>query len=173
MSAACPSPGPAGDASSGNAICTRRGWLARTAAGTAAITALNGLTAPEAQATPEALEAALRRFANGAAIQSGRVTLTLAELVENGNTVPITVRVESPMTAEQHVRRIGLFAERNPLPEMAVFHLGPRSGRPEVATRVRLSTAQRVVAVAELSDGRYWQGQAEVVVTLAACIEGS
>jgi sulfur-oxidizing protein SoxY len=87
--------------------------------------------------------------------------------------VPITVRVQSPMTLEQHVRRIGLFAERNPLPEMAFFHLGPRSGRAVVSTRVRLSTAQRVVAVAELSDGSYWQGQADVVVTLAACIEGS
>jgi sulfur-oxidizing protein SoxY len=156
-----------------HAPLSRRAVLTQTAAHSAALAGLALMPVSAARATPDALAAAVQRFTGGAAVQTGRVTLTLAELVENGNTVPLAVRVESPMTAEQHVRRIGLFAERNPLPEMGVFHLGPRSGRPEVSTRVRLATAQRVLAVAELSDGRYWQGQAEVVVTLAACIEGT
>jgi sulfur-oxidizing protein SoxY len=155
----------------------RRAWLASTGRGLAAVSGLGAtlclLPMSAAHATPESLDAALQAFSGNAPRHSGRVTIELAELVENGNTVPITLEVQSPMTAEQHVRRIGLFAERNPLPEMAVFHLGPKSGRAKVSTRVRISTAQRVVAVAEMSDGSYWQGQAEVVVTLAACIEGS
>lgn len=129
-----------------------------------------------AVATPAAAErpglaAVVSAFAGGAAVQEGRVTLDVARLVENGNAVPVTVTVESPMTAADHVRRIALFNEKNPQAEVAVFHLGPRSGRARVATRIRLATSQRVAAVAELSDGSFWSAEANVVVTLAACIE--
>ena len=124
-------------------------------------------------ATPEAMEAAIRRFTGGAPVGAGRVAIDIAPLVENGNTVPVTVGVESPMTAAQHVSAIALFTSRNPQPDVAVFRLGPRSGRAVVSTRMRLATSQTVVAVAELSDGSHWQTNVAVEVTLAACIEGS
>jgi sulfur-oxidizing protein SoxY len=125
-----------------------------------------------AQATPESLRAAITAFTQGAAVQTGRVKLEIAGLVDNGNTVPVAVDVPSPMTAADHVQRIGLFNEANPQPEVAVFTLGPHNGRARVATRMRLATSQRVVALAQFSDGSWWQAQADVVVTLAACIEG-
>ena len=103
---------------------------------------------------------------------TGRVRLEIAPLVENGNAVPITVEVESPMTAADHVREIAVFTEKNPQLEVARFHLGPHNGRAEVATRIRLATSQNVVALARMSDGSVWQHSVAVLVTLAACIEG-
>jgi len=104
--------------------------------------------------------------------RAGRVRLEIAPLVENGNAVPITVKVESPMTATDHVREIAVFTEKNPQLEVARFHLGPANGRAEVATRIRLATSQHVVALARMSDGSVWQHGVDVLVTLAACIEG-
>jgi sulfur-oxidizing protein SoxY len=130
------------------------------------------VVAVPARATPEALAAALKAFAGNAPLREGRMAIDIAPLVENGNTVPVSVSVQSPMTAADHVRRIALFTERNPLPEVVVFHLGPHNGRATAATRMRLATSQKIVAVAELSDGSYWQSGVEVIVTLAACIEG-
>ena len=126
-----------------------------------------------ARALSQDMNAAINNFTNGALLREGRVAIDIAPLVENGNTVPVSVVVASPMTAADHVRRIALFTERNPLPEVMVFHLGPHNGRATVATRMRLATSQKIVAVAELSDGSCWQSSVEVIVTLAACIEGS
>ncbi len=117
------------------------------------------------------LAAAIASFTQGRPLTAGRVTIEIAELVENGNAVPITVRVDSPMTAGDHVRRIGLFNEKNPQNDIARFELGPRAGRAEVATRIRLATSQKVVAVAETSDGRLWSAGIDVIVMLAACVE--
>lgn len=117
------------------------------------------------------LEAAIRGFAGAAPVQVGRVTLDIAPLVENGNAVPVSVGVDSPMSAADHVKRIALFNERNPQREVAVFHLGPRAGRASVATRIRLATSQQLVALAEMSDGSVWSRRVDVIVTLAACIE--
>lgn len=128
-----------------------------------------------AAATPESMQAAISAFTGGVPLRElreGRVALDIATLVDNGNTVPLTVRVASPMTAADHVQRIGIFNEHNPNAEVAIFHLGPRSGRATVTTRMRLATSQRLVAVARLSDGSHWQHSVDVVVTLAACIEG-
>ena len=105
-------------------------------------------------------------------MRPGRVALEIAALVENGNVVPITVAVDSPMTAADHVTTIALFNERNPERDVARFQLGPRAGRARVSTRIRLATSQRLVAVAAMSDGTWWSGSADVVVTLAACVEG-
>jgi sulfur-oxidizing protein SoxY len=99
------------------------------------------------------------------------VKLDLPPLSENGNTVPLTVSVESPMTAADHVRAIHLFTEKNPQPDVATFRLGPRAGRARVSTRIRLADTGLVVAVCELSDGSFWSDRAAVVVTLAACLE--
>lgn len=130
------------------------------------------LLARPALATPDSLREAITAFTQGAPVETGRVTLQIAELVENGNAVPVTVTVESPMTQADHVRRIALFNERNPLPEIGLFELSPANGRAEVGTRIRLATTQTVVAMAQTSDGRFWQHRVDVIVTLAACIEG-
>lgn len=131
------------------------------------------LVARPASATPEALREAVAAFTGGATTpRNGRVKLEIAELVENGNTVPVTVSVASAMTEADHVRRIALFTERNPEPGVAVFHLGPRNGRASVSTRMRLATSQQVLALALMSDGSCWQAAVDVVVTLAACVEG-
>lgn len=125
-----------------------------------------------AGASPEAMAAAIRDFAGEATVRKGRVRLEVPPLVENGNAVPLTVSVESPMTAEDRVRRIAVFNERNPQPHVVTVRLGPRAGRAVLSTRIRLATSQRLVAIAETSDGAFWSDSAEVVVTLAACVEG-
>jgi sulfur-oxidizing protein SoxY len=117
------------------------------------------------------LEDAIRAWTGGAPVRPGRVTLDIAPLVDNGNTVPLTLRVDSPMSEADHVQAIAVFNQRNPQPDVARFTLGPRAGRAVVATRIRLATTQKLTAVARLSDGSYWQHTVEVIVTLAACIE--
>jgi sulfur-oxidizing protein SoxY len=117
------------------------------------------------------LDEAIRAFTAGAEARAGRVKFEISPLVENGNAVPVSVEVESPMTAVDHVRRIALFNEKNPQADIAIFHLGARAGRARVATRIRLATSQVVVAAAEMSDGSFWMSKASVIVTLAACIE--
>jgi sulfur-oxidizing protein SoxY len=121
--------------------------------------------------TPLEMAAAIREFVGEAPIRSGKVTLDIPPLVENGNAVPVTVTVESPMTQSDHVRSIALFNEKNPQPHVGMFHLGARAGRAQVATRMRLADSQTITAVALLNDGSYWSDTAKVVVTLAACVE--
>ena len=113
----------------------------------------------------------IRKLAGTKAIRQGRVKLGLPPLVENGHLVPLNVSVDSPMTEADHVKAIHVFTERNPLPEMASFHLGARAGRAYVAIRVRLADTQNVVAIAEMSDGSFWSDSAYLIVTLAACLE--
>jgi sulfur-oxidizing protein SoxY len=127
--------------------------------------------AARAQADPFA--ALLEQVTRGATVRPGRVKVDTPRLADNGHSVPLTVSVESPMTAADHVRSITLLSERNPRPLMATFYLGPKAGRAEVATRVRLNGTQRVLAVAQLSDGSYWSGTAEVEVTESACLDMS
>jgi sulfur-oxidizing protein SoxY len=124
-----------------------------------------------ARATPAEMQEAIRKVVGSAPVTPGRVKLDLPPLVENGNTVPLTVSVESAMTADDHVKAIHVFNEKNPQPDVVSFHLGPRAGRATVATRIRLADTQTVVAIAELSDGSFWSARASVVVTLAACLE--
>jgi sulfur-oxidizing protein SoxY len=125
-----------------------------------------------AGASPEAMAEAIRGFTDGAEVRPGRVAMDISPLVENGNTVPLSVIVDSPMTEEDHVRAIAVFNERNPQPHVITVRLGPRSGRAILATHIRLATSQTLLAVAQLSDGSFWSDRAQVVVTLAACVEG-
>ena len=117
-------------------------------------------------------QAAIRAFTANAAVSPGRVKLEIPLLVESGNSVPVSVNVESPMTADDYVKRVALFTEKNPLPNVAQFHLGPRAGRASVATRMRLADSQTVTAIAELSDGSFWSHATDVIITLPACAEG-
>lgn len=123
-------------------------------------------------ATPEEMAAAIGAFTGGAAPKAGRVKLEVAALVDNGNAVPVSVAVDSPMTAADHVTAIAIFNERNPQTDVARFTLGPRSGKALVSTRIRMATSQKLTAVARMSDGSFWSGSADAIVTLAACIEG-
>ena len=134
--------------------------------------AAGGMLLPPARADLAAMEAAIAAFTGGAPVRDGRVTLEIAPLVENGNTVPVTVGVDIPMTPDVPVRAIALFAGGNPQPPVAVFRFGPRSGPARVDTRMRLATSQTVVAIAQFADGSHWRRAVDVVVTLAACVEG-
>jgi sulfur-oxidizing protein SoxY len=125
-----------------------------------------------ARAEVPGMEAAIRDFVGKATIRPGRIRLEIPPLVENGNAAPVTLSVESPMTQKDFVKAIALFNEKNPQPNVAVFHLGPRAGRAHVSTRMRLATSQKITAIAALSDGTFWSDSADVIVTLAACIEG-
>jgi len=120
---------------------------------------------------PGQMEAAIRSVLGEAKIQKGKVTLDLPPLVENGNTVPMTVSVAHPMTKESYVKAIHVFTEKNPQPNIISAKLGPRAGKAEIQTRVRLADTQTVVAICEMSDGSFWSDTVEVVVTLAACLE--
>ena len=125
-----------------------------------------------AVASPTAMDEAIRALVGDAKVTPGKVKLELPPIVENGNTVSLTVSVDSPMSEAEHVASIHLFNEKNPQPYIAAFHLGPRAGRAAVSTRIRLADSQRVVAIARLSDGSFWADSADVIVTLAACAEG-
>ena len=130
------------------------------------------VTLRPAQADQAASDAAIRTFAGKAEIKPGRVKLDIPPLVENGNAVSLTVTAESPMSEADHVRRIAVFNTKNPQPNVIVAHLGPRAGRAAVSTRIRLGDSQRLTAIAEMSDGSFWSASADVIVTLAACLEG-
>ena len=124
-----------------------------------------------AHATPEALAAAIKDVTGGAPLREGKVTLDIPPLVENGNTVPVTVKVDSPMTADDHVKAIHVFNEKNPQPHVFNAWLSPANGRARIVTRIKLADSQKVVAVAETSKGEFWSAHADVIVTIAACIE--
>ena len=124
-----------------------------------------------AQATPEAMAAAIKEVVGGAAIREGRVKLDLPPLVENGNVVPLTVSVESPMTPGDHVKAIHVFNEKNPQPHVLDARLGPRNGKAVISTRIKLGDSQKIIAIAETSSGEFFSASADVIVTLAACIE--
>jgi sulfur-oxidizing protein SoxY len=125
-----------------------------------------------ARAAGDELAAAVAGYTGGVPVQRGKVRLDIAELVDNGNVVPLTVSVDSAMTAAEHVLAVAIFNEKNPQREVAKFTLGPRAGKASISTRMRIATSQQLVAVAHLSDGSFWSHSVNVIVTLAACIEG-
>lgn len=124
---------------------------------------------PPAHATPEALAAALTETFGARPLQPGRVRIEVPQLSEDGNVVPVNLAVESPMSAEDHVRAIHLFAERNNQPRVIEFRVTPAMGLARVSCRIRLSASQRIQAVAEMNDGTLWTAAAEVEVTNAGC----
>ena len=145
-------------------MAVRREFLASTAA---------LLAAPwtPARAAQGDFDAALHALTFGAPLGDGRVQLRTPRLADNGLSVPLEVRVDSPMTPADHVLRIALLSDRNPRALIASFAIGSFAGRAMVTTRVRLSGSQRVWALAQLSDGSWWQDSAEVEVTESACLD--
>lgn len=127
---------------------------------------------PAQAQVPGQLAAAIGAIVKGAEVTPGRVSVRMPELAENGNSVSLVVSVESPMTPDDYVRTIHIVSEKNPVAKVARFHFTPASGRARVATNMRLALTQTVTALAEMSDGRFFSGTTQVVVTLAACIDG-
>lgn len=124
-----------------------------------------------ARATPAAMLEATRRIAGETPLRRGRVKLDVPPLIDNGNSVALTVTVTSPMSAADHVRAIHVLTEKNPQPNVFSVFLGPRAGRAAFTTRVRLADTQTITAIAQMSDGSFWTDRVDVVVTLAACLE--
>jgi sulfur-oxidizing protein SoxY len=154
----------------GETDSTRRQFLG-LAGGATVLGAVPIVTLRPAEATPAMLASAIRNVTGGAAVKTGKIKLDVPPLVENGNTVPMTVSVASPMAPEDFVRSIHVFNEKNPQPNVGNFYFGPNAGRAQVSTRIRLADSQKVVAIARLSDGSFWSTSVDVVVTLAACTE--
>ena len=146
---------------------SRRQFLA----GAAGISIVVALPVSSASATAAMLEAAIRAVVGESTLHAGKVTIDVPPLVENGNVVPLTIAVDSPMTEADHVKAIHVFNEKNPQPDIISVHLGPRAGKAAFSTRIRLADSQNVVAIAELSDGSLWSDTVEVIVTIAACLE--
>lgn len=139
--------------------------------GAAGLALLPGTLSP-ARATPETMAAAIKESVGTAEVKRGRVTIEAPRLAENGNSVQIIVKADSPMTAADHVKTIAVFSEKNPIATLVRFHLGPRAGVAKVSTSIRLAATQTVTAIATMNDGSHWSGDADVVVTLAACLDG-
>jgi sulfur-oxidizing protein SoxY len=152
-------------------ITTRRRFLALVSGALAAGEVAAQLD-PNIQALrAAALEAAIRKITGGKPVREGKVKLDLPPLVDNGNTVPLSVSVDSPMTSADHVKAIHVFTEKNPQPYVVSAYLGPRAGRASIATRARIADTGKVMAIAQLSDGSFWSDTVSVVVTLSACLE--
>jgi sulfur-oxidizing protein SoxY len=151
---------------------TRRRFLIETAALAGAAGIGLSLTPVPASATPASMRAAIKKVVGEAPLNKGKLKIDLPPLIENGNAVPLVLTCDSPMTAEDHVKAMHVFTEKNPQPNVISIQLGPRAGRASVSTRIRLADSQKVVAIAQMSDGSFWSEEIEVVVTLAACLEG-
>ena len=148
-------------------------WSRRQGLGGLLVCALGAAGRVQAQAPAITLDwsALYRPFTGAAKPTAARVSLITPRLADNGFSVAMSVRIDSPMTAADHVQRVVLLSNRNPRPVIADFDLGPWSGKAEIATRVRLNGSQEVMALAQTSDGRWWQGTAEVEVTESACMD--
>jgi sulfur-oxidizing protein SoxY len=158
---------------SGMPQATRRRFLVEAACVAGGLALVSVVPSGSARATPATMRTAMKNVVGEATVRKGKVTMDLPPLIENGNAVSLSVAVDSPMTAEDYVKAIHVFNEKNPQPNVVSVHLGPRAGKANIATRIRLADSQKVIAIAEMSDGSFWSDEVEVVVTLAACLEGS
>ena len=147
----------------------RRSFIGRMLA----LCAWPSIAARAADVPSDSAEAMIVKLTGRKIVSEGRVKLELPLLADNGNSVSLKVSVDSPMTPADYVKSIHLYGPKNPRPNIANFYLGPRAGRAQVTTRVRLGGTQRVMAVAALSDGSFWSGTADVAVTVSACWDAS
>jgi sulfur-oxidizing protein SoxY len=147
---------------------SRRDILSYSSAGILAAAGIS-LFGSIAKANKKMTLDAIYKLSGGKAIKSGNITLELPQIAENGNTVPLSIEVESPMTDSDHVKAVHIFAEGNPAPEVASFHFSPANGVAKASVRMRLAKTQNVIAVAEFSDGSIIQTTTEVKVTIGGC----
>jgi len=145
---------------------SRRATLVLGAAG-ATLTVLGW--GGRAQAGPKEAADQIAKFTGGKAAEQGKISIELPEIAENGNTVPLQVTVDAPMTADNYVSDVMVISEGNPNPGVVTFHFSPMSGKAEAATRIRLAATQNIVVVAKTSKGEYFTGQKLVKVTIGGC----
>ncbi len=138
------------------------------AAGAAAIPALQ-LLPGTAFAAAEDVARMMADFSGGKEPQAGKITLTAPEIAENGNTVPISVDVDSAMDGDDMVAAVMILADGNPRPEVATFHFTAMSGSAAATTRMRLARTQNVIALARMADGSVYIDKKEVKVTIGGC----
>lgn len=149
-------------------VLDRRDFVIAAGASSAAIAGLAGLSG-SALATPEKAAALIKELTKGASIAEGKIKVDLPEIAENGNTVPVKISVESPMTKDDYVKTVHLVSEGNPGPEIGSFHFTPMSGKANAAARVRLARTQNVVGVAVMSNGKVYMSKTQVKVTIGGC----
>ncbi len=143
---------------------SRRGALALGVAGAAAI----GWGSRAHAAAKEAADE-IAKFTGGKTAEAGKVSIELPEIAENGNTVPLAISVDAPMTADSYVSEILVVSEGNPNPGVVKFHFSPMSGKAAASTRIRLATTQNIVVVAKTSGGQFFTGKKLVKVTIGGC----
>jgi sulfur-oxidizing protein SoxY len=145
---------------------TRRAALA-VGAGAVTFSVVGWSEGARAAAKEAAEEVA--KFTGGKEATKGKITIELPEIAENGNTVPLTVSVDAPMTAENYVSDVLVVSEGNPNPGVVTFHFTPLSGKAEAQTRIRLAATQNIVVVAKTSGGEFYTAQKQVKVTIGGC----
>ena len=143
---------------------TRRNALRLSAAMTLTLLAVD-----RSVATPAEADAEIAKFTGGQAAESGKIAIDLPEIAENGNTLPLSIKIDSPMNAEDYVTNILVLGDGNPNPRIAEFHLTPMSGRAEAATRIRLNATENVIVMAKTSTGKLFAERRMVKVTVGGC----
>lgn len=146
----------------------RRDALRMLGAGALVIAGACLLSGP-ASATSATAEEALKKLTGGKPTKTGRVHIKLPPIAENGNTVPMTISVDSPMTEKDYVKAVYVVADGNPRPDVATFHFSPMSGKSEASTRIRMAKTQNVIAIAEMNDGTLYRATQNVKVTIGGC----
>ena len=133
------------------------------------------ITLLPARAADGALPAipALTTFLAGRTPSRERVQLELPRIADNGLSVPLRIGVAGPFAPGSFVRKLALFSESNPVPDMAVFEFPQPLDRIAIDTRIRLAGTQQIVAIAEMSDGIVYAAATEVIVTLGGCMDGT
>lgn len=122
-----------------------------------------------AEATPVSAMEAIRKTIDGKEPKEGLVNIVLAEIAENGGTVPLKVSVDSPMSEDDHVKAVHIYTDGNPLPEVASYFFGPHNGKAYLSIRLRLLKTQNVIAVAEMSNGEAYMASKNIKVTIGGC----
>lgn len=122
-----------------------------------------------AEATPQSVQKSIEKTFGKKPLKSGKVSLTMPEIAENGNVVPLGVAVDSPMTAEDHVTEVRLYADGNPLPDIANYRFGPHNGKVDFSLRIRLAKTQNIVAVATMNNGDSYIARRKIKVTIGGC----
>jgi sulfur-oxidizing protein SoxY len=151
---------------------SRREAVAFAGAAAAATLIAPHLATPAA-ATPDEMAREIGKVTSGKTVAIGRVSVAMPELTENGNSTSLTISVDSPMTAADHVKALHIFSEKNPVPYIARLGIGPHAGRAKVSTSIRVADSQKFTVIAEMSDGTFWSGQGQTEVTTPACIDDS
>lgn len=149
-------------------LLSRRDLLTKAGTGLVAFASL-GLIAKSAKADASAVEAAIKKAIGDKTPKSGRVSLELPQIAENGNTVPFSVSVDSPMSESDYVKAVHIFADKNPNPDVATFRFTSANGKARVSSRMRLLKSQNVIGVAEMSDGSVYMTKTPVKVTIGGC----